>query len=165
MHLRIDMLDAFMHYSLIDANNVTALSKLNPRGSAAEHVSAVGSPSMGSGRLHADETGMVRRCDAKTRDALERDLIRRGERVKRLLIVISTGEASSPGWEPAQQGVAQPIKPRRRGQTQASVKAFGFVHHPEKTATSAAAGQGQVARTHCAELDGVSAGSATGADD
>lgn len=33
--------------------------------------------------------------------------------MKRLLIVISTGEASSPGWEPAQQGVAQPIKPRK----------------------------------------------------
>ena len=84
--------------------------------------------------------------------------------MKRLLIVISAGEASSPGWEPAQQGVAQPIKPRRRGQTQASQVAFGFVHHPEKTGTSAPAGQGKVARTHCAELDRVSAGSATGAD-
>jgi hypothetical protein len=37
------MCDAMAHDSLIDANNVTALSKLNPRGSAAEHVSEVGS--------------------------------------------------------------------------------------------------------------------------
>ena len=48
----------------------------------------------------------------KNRNVLERDPIRRGGRVKRLLIVISTGEASSPGWEPAQQGGAQLEKPQ-----------------------------------------------------
>ena len=44
---------------------------------------------MGSGRIHVGVTGVVRRCDAKTRNALERDVHKGHERETALILISS----------------------------------------------------------------------------